>query len=102
MNIHGAALLSVESAPKKNSAAGTSSVPGNVFIKIGGTPFLIQDEETYYKELEEHGFFFFLSIDEDGYSEDVIIGSYPFGYGALYLYKHHMTNEIIAGFWQYS
>lgn len=74
----------------------------NVFIKIGGTPFLIQDEETYYKELEEHGFFFFLSIDEDGYSEDVIIGNYPFGYGALYLYKHHMTNEIIAGFWQYS
>jgi len=43
-----------------------------------------------------------LSIDEDGYSEDVISGSYPFGYGALYLYKHHMTNKIIAGFWQYS
>lgn len=47
-------------------------------------------------------FFFFLSIDEDGYSEDVTIGSYPFGYGALYLYKHCTTNEIIAGFWQCS
>lgn len=54
------------------------------------------------KELEEHGFSFFLSMDEDGYSEDVTIGSYPFGYGALYLYKHHTTNEIIAGFWQCS
>ena len=59
-------------------------------------------EESYYKELEEHGFSFFLSIDENGYSEDVTIGSYPFGYGALYLYKHCTTNEIIAGFWQCS
>lgn len=74
----------------------------NILVKIGGAPSLIQDEESYYKELEEHGFSFFLSIDEDGYSEDVTVGSYPFGYGALYLYKHHTTNEIIAGFWQCS
>ena len=74
----------------------------NIFVKIGGAPSLIQDEESYYKELEEHDFSFFLSIDEDGYSEDVTIASYPFGYGALYLYKHHTTNEIIAGFWQCS
>lgn len=74
----------------------------NILVKIGGTPILIQDEESYYKELEEHGFSFFLSIDEDGYSEDVTIGSYRFGYGALYLYKHCTTNEIIAGFWQCS
>ncbi len=74
----------------------------NILVKIGGAPSLIQDEESYYKELEEHGFSFFLSMDEDGYSEDVTIGSYPFGYGALYLYKHHTTNEIIAGFWQCS
>ncbi|WP_294481721.1 hypothetical protein [uncultured Bacteroides sp.] len=74
----------------------------NILVKIGGTPILIQDEESYYKELEEHGFSFFLSIDEDGYSEDVAIGSYPFGYGALYLYMHCTTNEIIAGYWQCS
>lgn len=74
----------------------------NMLVKIGGTPSLIQDEEYYYKELEEQGFSFFLSIDEDGYNDDVLIGSYPFGYGALYLYKHHITNEIIAGFWQCS
>lgn len=49
----------------------------NILVKIGGEPSLIQDEESYYKELEEHGFSFFLSIDEDGYSEDVTIGSYP-------------------------
>ena len=74
----------------------------NILVKIGGEPSLIQDEESYYKELEKHGFSFFLSIDEDGYSEDVTIGSYPFGYGALYLYKRCTTNEIIAGFWQCS
>jgi len=74
----------------------------NMLVKIGGTPSLIQDEEYYYKELEEHGFSFFLSIDEDGYNDDVLIGSYPFGYGALYLYKHRITNEIIPGFWQCS
>ena len=49
----------------------------NILVKIGGEPYLIQDEESYYKELEEHGFSFFLSIDENGYSEDVTIGSYP-------------------------
>lgn len=48
----------------------------NLLIKIGGTPILIQDEESYYKELEKHG--------------------------ALYLYKHCTTNEIIAVFWQCS
>lgn len=47
-------------------------------------------------------FLWILLIEEDGYSEDVAIGNYPFGYGALYLYKHHITNEIIAGFWQCS
>ncbi len=74
----------------------------NIFVKIGGTPSLIQDEKYYYDELEKKGFSFFLMIDEDGYSERVIIGSYPFGYGALYLYKHYATNEVIAGFWQCS
>ena len=32
----------------------------NTLVKIGGTPILIQDEASYYKELEEHVFFFFL------------------------------------------
>ncbi len=30
----------------------------NILVKIGGEPSLIQDEESYYKELEKHGFFF--------------------------------------------
>ena len=28
----------------------------NILVKIGGEPSLIQDEESYYKELEKHGF----------------------------------------------
>lgn len=56
----------------------------NILVKIGGTPILIQDEESYYKELEKHGFSFFLSIDEDGYSKDVAIGNYPFRYQGQY------------------
>ena len=44
----------------------------------------------------------FLQIDEDYYPDGVISGDYVLGYGAMYLYKHRKTNEIIVGFWQYS
>lgn len=39
----------------------------------------------------------FLQIDEEGYFQGM---EYVFMYGALYLYRHKVTGEIIAGFWQ--
>lgn len=73
-----------------------------LFIKVGGEPCFIQHEDFYYKELERDGYSFFLQIDEEGYSDELLKGSYIFNFGALYLYKHNITGEIIAGFWQWS
>jgi len=73
-----------------------------LFIKIGGEPQLIQDENYYCNDLEKNGYFFFLQIDEEGYPDNLLNGNYPFGFGALYLYKHKVTEEVVAGFWQYS
>ena len=95
---------------KRNTNLGVCSISNyfddnrceNILVKVGGTPNLIQDEESYYNELIKNGFSFFLSIDEDGYSKDLVIGRYPFCYGALYIYKHNITGEIVAGFWQCS
>jgi hypothetical protein len=69
------------------------------FIKIGGEPRFIQYRDYYYEELVRNGYSFFLQIDEEGYSQDM---EYVFMYGALYLYRHNVTGEVIAGFWQYS
>ena len=71
-------------------------------IKIYGEPRFIQPKNYFYEELENDGYSYFLQIDEEGYSDDLLIDNYPFHYGALYLYKHNKTGEIIAGFWQYS
>jgi hypothetical protein len=73
-----------------------------LFITIGGEPTFIQHESFYYAELEKDGYSFFLQIDEEGYIDDLGWKKYVFAYGALYLYKHNTTGEIIAGFWQYS
>lgn len=72
------------------------------FITESKNPRLIQDENYYFKDLEKNGYGFFIQIDEDYYPENLIKENYVFGYGALYLYKHNITAEIIAGFWQYS
>jgi len=56
-------------------------------------------ELLYYEELEKDGYSFFLQIDEEGYRKNM---EYVFMYGALFLYKHNVTGNIIAGFWQYS
>ncbi len=69
------------------------------FIKVGGEPRFIQWKDYYYEELEKDGYSFYLQIDEEGYRDGM---DYVFMYGALYLYKHNMTGEIIAGFWQCS
>ncbi|SHG43207.1 hypothetical protein [Pedobacter caeni] len=72
-----------------------------LFIKVGGEPRLIQLKKYYYEELEKDNYSFFLQIEEEGYRDTLDI-DYVFSYGALYLYKHNSTGEVIAGFWQYS
>ena len=69
------------------------------FIKIGGEPRFIQPKYYYVEKLEEDGYSFYLQIDEEGYRDGMHC---VFAYGALYLYKHNVTGEIIAGFWQCS
>lgn len=69
------------------------------FIKVGGEPRFIQWKDYYYEELEKDGYSFYLQIDEEGYRDGM---DDVFMYGALYLYKHNVTGEIIAGFWQCS
>ena len=71
-----------------------------LFIKAGGVPRYIQQNEFYYKQLLADNYSFFLMIDEEGYIEGVFDD--VFNFGALYLYKHNDTGEIIAGFWQCS
>lgn len=72
------------------------------FVTQAPIPKLIQDEDYYFKRLEEDGFTFYLQIDEDYHPEDLLSGNYILGYGAIYLYKHNKTGKIIVGFWQYS
>ena len=72
------------------------------FITKANTPALIQDESYYSAQLEKDGYRFFLQIDEDYYPENLLSGNYILGYGAIFLYKHNKTGNIIAGFWQYS
>ncbi|WP_223554802.1 hypothetical protein [Lysinibacillus sphaericus] len=70
-----------------------------LFINVLGEPRLIQPKSYYYKELENNHYSFFLQIEEEGYSDNM---DYVFMYGALYLYRHNETGEVIAGFWQCS
>ncbi len=71
-------------------------------VKIGGNPIFIQYNDFYYQELNNRGYSYLLQINEEGYSDDLLIEDYPFNYGALYLYEHNKTKEIIAGYWQFS
>lgn len=72
------------------------------FVTKSEHPKLIQDEDYYSDNLKKDNYSFLLQIDEDYYPENLIDGNYIFGYGALYLYRHNVTGEVIAGFWQYS
>lgn len=72
-------------------------------IQVGGIPQFIQDEEYYYNNLKKDNYIFFMQIDEAMYPDDLVIGSYPFNFGALYLYyKSNDMRNVIAGFWQNS
>jgi len=89
---------------RKSSIVGFEQVEDDEFgfITCAKRPQLIQDEDYYFEKLKEEGFDFLLQIDEDYYPDGVITGNYILGYGAMYLYKHRITNDIIVGFWQYT
>lgn len=70
------------------------------FIVIGKQPCLVQDEEYYYENLVRDGWEFFAQLDEACYPDELVCGSYPLCFGALYLYRK--DSKIIAGFWQNS
>jgi hypothetical protein len=74
------------------------------FIKFGGKPYWIQDEEEIYAgKLIKDGYEYFLQIDEDGYLPNMVKGNYPFCFGALYIYgkiENKNIGNLIAGFWQ--
>lgn len=75
-------------------------------VTVGGELQLIQEEDYFYKNLEEYGYLYLMSIDEDYYPDNLLNGNYPFDYGKLYIYykeKDKKDNiDVIAGFWQYS
>ena len=52
---------------------------------IVGQPEMIQEEEYYTDALDRDGWEFLMQIDEAGYPDDLAT-TYPFFYGALYLY----------------
>jgi hypothetical protein len=81
------------------------AVEKTYLIKFGGKPDFIQEETYYYEPLNNNGFNFLFQIDENGYPDNLLTGSYPFGYGGLYIYAKingDIVNNILAGFWQYS
>ncbi|WP_211493753.1 hypothetical protein [Fusobacterium necrophorum] len=72
------------------------------FITKARTPKLLQDETYYTEKLKKDGYEFFIQVDENYYTNNLLQENYIFGYGALYLYKHRESGDVIAGFWQYS
>ncbi|WP_404987143.1 hypothetical protein ACI513_09865 [Chryseobacterium sp. M5] len=77
------------------------------FIKIGGLPDLIQDEDYYSKDLDKDGYGFIFQFDEFGYPDDFIKGNCPFAFGSVYFYgktnnESLSIENIIAGYFQFS
>lgn len=87
---------------RKSHIVGYENSDKPQYLTFSECPILIQEEDFYIKELKKDNYIFFMQIDEDYYPENLCIGNYIFGYGALYLYKKISDNKIIAGFWQYS
>lgn len=83
------------------------SMDQSFLIKLGGNPRLLQHNDYYFTKLKEKSFSFLFQIDEDGYPETLLQDnySYPFGFGALYVFAKIGLTEIrhpVAGFWQFS
>ncbi|MDM1352065.1 hypothetical protein HX014_15735 [Myroides marinus] len=78
----------------------TKNDDDTIFVQYQGQPRLIQSKSRYYEQLNKAGYEFFISILEEGYDFDTM--DVVFNFGALYLYKHNETGEVIAGYWQYS
>lgn len=75
------------------------------FIKYGGAPELVQEEDYHQRALLDAGFEFLFQVDEDGYPDGFLSGRYPLCYGALYVFaKFDRTGRVIdvtAGFTQF-
>lgn len=71
--------------------------------KIGGTPALLQDEQSYYIELEKDKYVFVMQFDESSYLRNQVIGNEPFNHGIIYFYGKFKDNRLVnlvGGFWQ--
>lgn len=72
-------------------------------VQAGGVPQFIQDEDYYWADLQKDGYVFLMQIDEALYPDELVAGSYPFNFGALYLYaRRNDLKQVVAGFWQNS
>ncbi|KOP78427.1 hypothetical protein AMS59_11230 [Lysinibacillus sp. FJAT-14745] len=90
-----------------NIVCDKKSFKESFLIKFLGTPKHIQEEEYYYKELHDDGFDFLFQVDEEGYPDTLIKPrkSYPFAFGAIYLYAQILDDSIespLKAYWQYS
>lgn len=71
--------------------------------KIGGTPALLQDEQSYYTKLEKGKYVFVMQFDESSYLRNQVIGNEPFNHGIIYFYGKFQDRKLmnlIGGFWQ--
>lgn len=75
------------------------------FIKVGGEPVLIQQEEYYANAVAAAGYDFFFQVDENGFPDGFVLEDYPLNYGGLYLYAKRGVGgevvEVVAGFTQF-
>ncbi|MGY3186313.1 hypothetical protein [Lysinibacillus sp. TE18511] len=90
-----------------NIVSDKNALKESFLIKFLGTPKHIQQEDYYYKELHDDGFSFIFQVDEEGYPDTLIKPrkSYPFAFGAIYLYAQILEDSIenpIKSYWQYS
>ena len=90
-----------------NIVSDKNALKESFLIKFLGTPKHIQEEDYYYKELHDDGFGFIFQVDEEGYPDTLIKPrkSYPFAFGAIYLYAQILEDSIenpIKSYWQYS
>lgn len=88
------------------SEAGDARDPEYSVIRVAATPQLIQNEPSYAAALVEAGYSFIFEFDEEGYDSDFLNGSYPFNYGALYVYGKRdatgLVSAVAAGYVQFS